>query len=398
LVGVTTRRREITLETFSEPQRMFWEHPARFRAFIGGVGSGKTHAGCAEIIRQPGRSMGMVVAPTYPMLRDATARTFTETLRPLIADFHRSEMRAELTNGTTVLFRSADDPDRLRGPNLGWFYLDEAALMTQEAWLIMIGRLREAPGRAWVTSTPRGKNWLWETFAHGGEDYAIVRSSSRENPFLPGDFIRSLEASYTSEWLRQEVEGEFVDPAGALFKREWFKVVEKPPEGLFWVRYWDLAASTKTSADYTASAAVAFDHETGAIFVKDMIRSRWEWPDARKVIMQTMQAEPTTLHAIEEALHGLAAMQELRREPSIAGIALRGIKVDKDKLTRALPWAARAEGGKVSLVRGPWISAFLDEACQFDGTGATHDDQVDTVSGGVGLVQRGGNSAVGAFG
>ena len=397
VTAAPTKNKTIWLETFTEPQRAFWQSPARYRAFVGGVGSGKTYAGVAEILKQPARSFGMVVAPTYPMLRDATLRTVTDMLEPLIADFHRSEMRIDLTNGTRMLFRSADDPDRLRGPNLGWFWMDEAALMSADTWLIMIGRLREQPGRAWITSTPRGKNWLYDTFATGGDDYAMIRSSTRDNPFLPAEFVRSLEASYTSDWLRQEVEGEFVDPAGALFKREWFSIVDAAPEGVRWVRYWDLAASTKSSADYTASAAVALGDD-GVLYVKDMIRGRWEWPDARRVIMQTMQAEPQAVHAIEEALHGIAAMQELRREPDIAGVTLRGIRVDKDKLTRAMPWAARAQAGKVALVRGAWIGAFLDEVTQFDGRGLTHDDQVDSISGGLALVARGANSAVGAFG
>jgi predicted phage terminase large subunit-like protein len=169
---------------------------------------------------------------------------------------------------------------------------------------------------------------------------------------------------------------------GALFKRQWFTIVDRAPDGLRWKRYWDLAASTKTSADYTASAAVAFHDST--IYIRDMVRGRWEWPDAKKIIMSTMLGEPGTLHGIEEALHGLAAVQELRRERALASITLRGIRVDKDKTSRALPWAARAEAGKVVLVRGDWIPAFLDEVCAFP-FGA-HDDQVDTVSGGTSLL------------
>lgn len=183
---------------------------------------------------------------------------------------------------------------------------------------------------------------------------------------------------------------------GALFKREWFTTVDAAPEGLRWGRYWDLAASTKTSADYTASAAVGFDGNDGTLYIRDMIRGRWEWPDARKIIVETMLGEPNTTHAIEEAMHGLAAIQELRRERAVAHIALRGIHVDKDKLTRALPWSARAEARKVKLVRGPWVGAFLSEICMFPQ--GTNDDQVDTVSGGVGLVAPGRtNSAVGMF-
>lgn len=155
----------------------------------------------------------MVLAPTYPMLRDATMRSFLDLARRggVLAGFNRSEMHVTLTDGKHVLFRSADDPDRLRGPNLGWAYLDEAALMDADVWPIMIGRLRLAPARAWATSTPRGFNWLYEVFTKGGPDYAIVRSSTRENTFLPAGFVRTLEHAYDSEWTAQEIEGEFVD-------------------------------------------------------------------------------------------------------------------------------------------------------------------------------------------
>lgn len=173
---------------------------------------------------------------------------------------------------------------------------------------------------------------------------------------------------------------------GALFKREWFKVVEHAPVRLSWVRYWDLAASTRDSADYTASAAVAMG-EDGTLFVRDMIRGRWEWPDAYAVIVRTMQAEPNTRHAVEKALHGLAAVQQLRRDERVAHVPLAGVDVDHDKLSRALAWAARAEAGKVVLIRGEWIGAFLGEVTAFP-LGA-HDDQVDTVSGAVQLIGSG---------
>ena len=125
-----------------------------------------------------------------------------------------------------------------------------------------------------------------------------------------------------------------------------------------------------------------------------MIRGRWEWPDARRVMIQTMQAEPNGYHVVEKALHGLAALQELRREPGVSHVALRGVDVDRDKLTRALPWVARAESGKVALVRGNWVGAFLDEAVQFPN--GQHDDQIDAVSGALPLLARN-NSALGAF-
>jgi len=293
-------------------------------------------------------------------------------------------MRMELINGLTILFRSADDPDRLRGPNLSWFWLDEAAMMPHDVWLIMLGRLRVAPGRAWITTTPRGRNWVWQTWQAAGPDYALIRSSSRDNPYLPSDFVATLEASYTSTFAAQEIGGEFVEPDGAMFRRAWFRVIDAAPPGLRWVRYWDLAASTKSSADYTASAAVAMADD-GTLYVRDMVRGRWEWPDARGVMVQTMLREPQTIHAVEQAMHGLAALQELRRDRELAGVTLRGVAPRGDKIQRAMPWAARAEAGKVALVAGPWVREFIDEATAFPA--GPHDDQVDSVSGAIPLLR-----------
>jgi len=367
------------------PQREFWRSPARYRAFVGGVGSGKSRAGAVEALRQP-PGVGMVLAPTYPMLRDATLRSVADLAQRgnIVKSWHRTEMRMELINGLTILFRSADDPDRLRGPNLSWFWLDEAAMMPHDVWLIMLGRLRVAPGRAWITTTPRGRNWVWQTWQAAGPDYALIRSSSRDNPYLPAEFVATLEASYTSTFAAQEIGGEFVEPDGAMFRRAWFRVVDAAPPGLRWVRYWDLAASTKNTADYTASAAVAMTDD-GTLYVRDMVRGRWEWPDARGVMVQTMLREPQTIHAVEQAMHGLAALQELRRDRDLAGVTLRGVAPRGDKLQRAMPWAARAEAGKVCLVAGPWVREFIDEATAFPA--GPHDDQVDSVSGAIPLLR-----------
>lgn len=168
-MATATPTKVLRHRTLTDPQRRFLTSDARFRLFVGGVGSGKTRGGCLEVLRQPAGSVGMVLAPTYPMLRDATLRTFMDLAQRggIVKTWHKAEMTAELIDGKVVMFRSADNPDRLRGPNLGWFYPDEAALMDQDVWLIMIGRLRESPGRAWVTTTPRGFNWLYDTFTHG---------------------------------------------------------------------------------------------------------------------------------------------------------------------------------------------------------------------------------------
>jgi len=211
---MTTQSVKIRHLEYTDPQREFWTSDRQFRAFIGGVGSGKTHAGVMEILRQPAGTVGMVCAPTYLMLKDATLRTFNEMMdkTKALKEWKAGDMTATLVNDTVVAFRSADDPDRLRGPNLGWFYLDEAAMMPPEVWLVMLGRLRRQPGRAWVSSTPRGKNWLYNAFVENGDDnYHVVYSSSRQNKFLPTTFVDTLQKQYADGFASQEIDGKFVD-------------------------------------------------------------------------------------------------------------------------------------------------------------------------------------------
>lgn len=184
---------------------------------------------------------------------------------------------------------------------------------------------------------------------------------------------RSFSALYQQRPVPEE---------GGLFKRNWFRVVEREdvPAGLRWARYYDLAASTKQSADYTASAECAFAPD-GTLYIRDVQRARMEWPDAERLIVETMISSPRTLYGVEKAMHGLAAVQQLRRRRDVVHVAFRGIPVDRDKKSRALAWATRAEEGKVALVRGAWITEFLAEALTFPF--GKHDDQVDAVSGAV---------------
>ena len=165
---------------------------------------------------------------------------------------------------------------------------------------------------------------------------------------------------------------------GGIFKRSWFtRVVDKAPDDLKWFRGYDLAVSTKTTADYTASVRCAMDTK-GNIYIADGFRSRIEYPEQRRFVLERMQDETGTVHGIESALHGQALVQDILREAKLARTVIRSIKTDTDKVTRALAWAARAEAGKLILVRGPWIEEFLEEACSFPN--GSHDDQVDTMS------------------
>lgn len=265
-------------------------------------------------------------------------------------------------------------------------------------WWTWTARPRLEPGACVILVMTR---WHRDDFAgrliseqeQGGETWEILRlpALAEENDPLdrkPGEAlwserfdetklaeiklggVRAFSALYQQNPTPEE---------GAIFKREWFHIVDRAPDGLKWVRGWDLATSTKTSASYTASPRCALGPD-GMLYIADMVRGRWEWPDARKIIIQQKQAEKGLVRriGIEKVAFQNAAIQELLREPELADIALKGIAADSDKVSRAETWSWRAEAGKITLVRGQWNHDFLEELAEFPN--GANDDQVDAVS------------------
>lgn len=365
----------------------------RYAGFVGGIGSGKSYAGASKALVQaiPQGGLGLVIAPTYPMLRDATLRTAKEVWAPVWGGFHQTEMRATLTTGAEVLFRSADDPEKLRGPSVSWSWIDEGSLCPPTVWGVVIGRLRQGgkAGRAWTTFTPKGMaSWVYEVFVtNATSETVLVQATTRSNPFIELEYVQSLESQYGDQYGRQELGGQFVTLGAGMIKRVWFPIVDAAPQGLRWARYWDLAASEKKSADYTVGARGAFAPD-GWLYIADLIRGHYAWPEARAIILQTMSMEPTTVVGVETAAMQLALFQDLLTAPETHGRTVKGVGLDTDKVARAQPWIARAAAGRVALVRGGWNAAFLEEAEAFPEGG--HDDQVDAVSGVVQLLASAG--------
>ena len=326
----------------------------------------------------------MVVAPTYVMLRDETERTTLRLARRIAAidSWHASERRLVLIDGKEVLFRSGDEPDRLRGPNLAWAWVDEAALCERLVWDVLLGRLRLEPGRAWATSTPAGFNWLYDEFAHDRPGYELVISRTADNTYLPAWYLDQLRSAYTGAFASQELDAAFVDVGGAgLFLPDRCVIVDAAsvPAGLPAVRRWDLAATTTTAGDWTVGALLAGPHD-GRYYVTDIQRGRWEPAERNRIIRQTadMDGEGTRVVVPQDpGSGGLEAARTLVQ--LLAGHDVVAERETGDKVTRAQSFAAQLNAGNVSLVRAGWNRGLLDELRAFPR--GDHDDQVDACAG-----------------
>jgi predicted phage terminase large subunit-like protein len=373
-------------------QSDFTKSNALFRAFCGGIGSGKSWAGSYDMIRRgkPNR-LYAVIAPTYSMLSDATFRMFLTVAQDLgivdPSDVKRSAPPSiRLRTDAEVLFRSADEPDRLRGPNLSGIWLDEASLMPEDVFTVAIGRLREAGEQGWLTATftPKGRaHWTHEVFNTGRPDTALFRASTRDNPFNPAGFHDTVRRQYTSAVAAQELEGLFLDAGGVLFRRQWFGLVDSVPELIGTVRAWDLAATPKKEAeahdpDWTVGVKMG-KAEDGMHYVLDVRRIRGTPRQVEELVKQTAQEDGPEVKITMEQEPGSAGVIVADHYLRVLdGYAFSGERSTGDKTTRAQPLAAQAEGGTVKLLRAPWNRVFLDEIELFPF--GVHDDQVDAAS------------------
>jgi hypothetical protein len=206
-----------------ESQKKFHDSAARFKGFSGPVGSGKSAALCQEAIRltylNPGRT-GLIGAPTYPMLRDATQMALIEILKtnevPHV--WNRAENMLVMGDSRSrILFRAVEEFERLRGTNLAWFGVDELTYTSEDAWLRLEGRLRDPKAKrlcGFGVWTPRGFDWVYERFiASPVKGYETVVAGAFENRFLLDripDYYERLKSSYDPRFYEQEVLGSYL--------------------------------------------------------------------------------------------------------------------------------------------------------------------------------------------
>jgi predicted phage terminase large subunit-like protein len=215
----------------------------------------------------------------------------------------------------------------------------------------------------------------------------------------PGEWLESARGRTPAQWeqTRREVgeydfaalyQGSPQPAAGGLFKRQAFRywqptsdpwTVEMPGGRLFDCRTgWrfatvDLAASTKTSADWTV-AAVWCVNDIGQLILLDLVRAQADPEQHWDLVRPFVERWDTKLY-IEASQWGTDLVYTAGRE----GAALDRVSADTDKFTRAIPAARKIGQGTVFFpARAHWVPELLDELVEFPN--GAHDDQVDVVA------------------
>lgn len=208
---------------------------------LAGRGFGKTRTGAEWVIEKARTAQrGALIGPTAADTRDILVQGESgilacapATFRPV---YEPSKRKLTYPNGAIQMCYSADEPDRLRGPQheYGWFDELAAWRYIQHAWdMAQLGmRLGEHP-QICVTTTPRPlpliKGLLKDSMT------AVVRGSTYDNlDNLAPTFRRAVVAKYEGTTLgRQELDAEVLeDLPGALVARRHIdgSRVERAPE------------------------------------------------------------------------------------------------------------------------------------------------------------------------
>ena len=365
-------------------QRRVVDAPARFKVVSAGRRFGKTLLAIEWLALMHGGAIdGRPVAffsPTYKLLLDVWA-DMERTLKPVTRKANRTEMRIELITGGMIDFWTLEDKDAGRGRKYSRVVIDEAAhaRYLKDAWEQAISpTLTDYGGEAWFISTPKGMNYFYELFRRGGDpayaDWASFRMPTSANPHIDPAEIEKNRRELPDLVFRQEFLAEFVTFGGGLVKPEMLSDAPCPP-GLPIVLGVDLAISERTGADYTAIVALARDAETGVIYVKEVERHRCAFNDVLQRIKAAACRHSPILIAVEQTQYQAAVVQELTRTTNLP---VRGIRPDRDKLTRFLPLLTRYEQRMVRHDPSGVPAWFRDELLVFPE--GEHDDGIDALA------------------
>lgn len=207
-------------------------HPKQFEAFdfteqfcaaIAGVRGGKTYVGSAWAGNKIATSKenGLITAPDYKTLRDATLDTFFKIF-PNYRRFYKQQKSVIEFPDKTVFLRSLDNPLSAEGLTVGWSWGDEAGKYKLLAWHSLRSRVSLTKGQILLTTTPYNMGWLYNDFYlpwqnNSDPDFKVVTWASVENPYFPRDVYDAEKKRLPAAEFRRRYEGVFARMQGLVY-------------------------------------------------------------------------------------------------------------------------------------------------------------------------------------
>jgi PBSX family phage terminase large subunit len=225
------------------------------KLYQGGVGAGKTFLGALtgnKVLKANPGATWLVVADTWERLKLTTWETWFDLLDGASIKFKANKSDHVITipgwDNARVIFKGLEDPFSLRSVNGIGAHVEEASMLSEAAFLELLGRLRQAksgtPINVILTTNPQTtRGWLHTHFVEkAGIEKTIVRGKevainrqrviarTIDNPHVSDAFIGTLETSYDEDMYRIMVLGEDGDYTAGLVCKSWSRSnIERTP-------------------------------------------------------------------------------------------------------------------------------------------------------------------------
>lgn len=219
---------EIEFPQIHELQEEVRSDPSRFKVLACGRRWGKTRLAALMCLDEALQG-GMVwwVAPIYKEAR--IGWRICKFICNQIPNVKIRESDWEIVfedTGGIISFKTADDPDNLRGEGLDFLVVDEAAFCSEEIWTVLRPSLVDRQGRVLFISTPNGMNWFERFWRRGQEPLRSKRFphwkswqyASHTNPFIPATELEETRQEMTETDFQQEHLAHFLKDEGHVFR------------------------------------------------------------------------------------------------------------------------------------------------------------------------------------
>lgn len=196
------------------------------------------------------------------------------------------------------------------------------------------------------------------------------------------------EAKHTFEELEQmrqadrfAFSGQYMQnpsPAeGGIIRREWFNIIKRsqlPPINA-WEMYID-GAYTKNTRNDPTGVQISAKHG-GNLYILSSVDRHLEMPELIKFLSEHAKAMNVNIRLVlaEPKASGKSIVQLLRDQTNFNVAEVTGKILRESKEERASKSAPYIEGGRVFLVEGPWVDAYLHQMAIFPN--GRHDEHVD---------------------
>ena len=204
-------------------QREFLEIPHNYSldvaVYQGGYGSGKTFSGSLLgilLALKFAGIRGLVGAQTYTLVRDTTLQTYFEHLENFgfvegkDYEWSSSLQKLSFKNGSEILFRHFDEPNKLKSLNLGFVEIEEMSDIPYDTFKMLLGRMRQRTKKSWKNFTYRifghtnpemQRGWVYKTFVENpAVNYRLISAPTTENIYLPEGFCDELKKVYDEQY------------------------------------------------------------------------------------------------------------------------------------------------------------------------------------------------------